>query len=159
RPGHAGVASVEEIVVMIASSVSPRGWAPKGPNTLAELHGRKIEVVAPAAVQEEVAELLEALRRLKGLHVDVIGELLEVEKAAYEKALAKRLGGKEGAFAVDDDALAEVRKKALTQGETRMSVGNGQEGVLWSRRVPFVYRQGDGPTAGTQGVTFRAAAR
>jgi hypothetical protein len=158
RPGRSGVSSVEEVVNLIAAGVAPQGWAPKGPNTLAELHGRKIEVVAPAKVQAEVAELLEALRRLHGIGVDVSGELLEVEKAAYEKARAKHFGGKDGAVAIGDDALADLRKKSHTQGENHMTVGVGQEGVLWSRRVPFVYRQGDDLAAGTQGVTFRAAA-
>src|SRR5262249_33242353 len=93
--GKAAPAQTTEdtLIRLITSTVAPATWSEAGgPGTLQYFpRGMALVVCQTADVQEEVADLLSALRRLQDVEVQVEARVVRLPEACWER-LADRLG-------------------------------------------------------------------
>ena len=89
RGKASGVADADAVIKVIFEAIPQlRDLKPGGDGPRIILRdGGKLEVRAPARVQGEVADLLEAIKRLQDVAVDVKADVYELDAAAYEKLL------------------------------------------------------------------------
>jgi hypothetical protein len=118
--------------------------------------GGKLEVRATEKVQDEIKDLIDALGRLADLAVDVKADVIELDKAAFEKlqkVLPRPVKGKADAPAVafgtpgtEGKAPMAVEKKAVEAANAILKGGrvvqtstgryaNGAEAVVSARQV------------------------
>jgi hypothetical protein len=142
---QAGFDKIDELVEIIMKTVEPKAWEQSG-NALKVLSEKKLEITGTKLLHEQIADLLEALRRQYDLIVNVHGELIEVERALFEKEiqpkLAKQPEGKRDWLVVheNDDTAAEIRKKALTTKTNDTRIADGKNDLFLSQRTAFTYQ-------------------
>ncbi|MBA4064229.1 MAG: hypothetical protein C0501_11040 [Isosphaera sp.] len=156
-----GIPDVDAVVKVILESVAVGELKPgtDGPQ-LVERDGGRLEVRAAAKVQGEVADLIEALRRLADVAIDVTVEVAEFDAAGFEafaKALPKEGKGKPGSpilYAEADDAAVEKQIAAVMAVKAGRAVQrsdgrfvNGAEGAFSARQAVRTYQPGPGPVA------------
>jgi hypothetical protein len=152
-----GYDTIDDLVKVLLTEVEPKSWTHTGDgNRLVVLGETKLEITAGRKVHEQIEDVLTAARGRMDLVVDVRGQLVEVERAYFGKAIKPRLAeqpeGKRGRLALDDKLLAEVREKALdSTKEQTTRLRPGGEGAFLSRRTAFTYR----PTEKTVGVGYQ----
>jgi hypothetical protein len=144
--GKTGLDNVEEVVALVVQCVGPKRWSAtqKGGNTLEVVNGTRLEVRASARQHAEVADVLASLRRMLDVAVDVRAELRAVERAFFDKELARRLGPVPGAGVGRALPLGEKLEKAVRKhsalvksGELRLA--NGRAATVLSLRKAFTY--------------------
>lgn len=83
--GKTGYDTAEEIVTLLLTSASPTTWRATGKaGEIRVVNDTRLEVRAPARQQEEVAQVLAALRQQLDVAVDLRAELHEVDRAYFE---------------------------------------------------------------------------
>ncbi len=151
RGKASGVADADAIIKTIFDANLLRELKPgtDGPQVI-ERDGGKLEVRAPAKVQGEIKDLLDALARLQDVAVDVKADVIELDAAAYEKLVKATPNGKTkppvlfatGAEFEEKDepswkALPEMNK-VLKTGRVVQSSGarfvNGAEATVCARQ-------------------------
>jgi hypothetical protein len=166
--GKTGLDTVEEVVRVIIDATGPQYWSAtgKGSATL-EINGTRLEVRARARQHEDVRDILRALRGLIDVNVDVRSELLEVDRAHFDKKLKPRLAGK-GVFALAigpedddddkvDDTLPELRKHSKILKSTKTRLANGRAGTALSFRKAFTYATTPSGLRKAAGGNFKVA--
>ena len=123
---------------------------------IAERDGDKLEIRAPAKVQEDVKDLLEALERLQDLAIDVKAEVIELDAATYEKllkALPKSKAKPPVLFATGEEVEgknAPAIEKAMEKTSAVLGTGrvvqtssgrfvNGAEATVSARRTVVTF--------------------
>src|SRR5262249_8822506 len=154
KGAHNGYDKIDDLVQLIVSEVETRLWKADGSdNRLVVLSATKLEVTARKEAHEQVENILKMARREMDLVVDLHGELIEVERAYFEKViqpkLAKEPEGKRDRLVIDDDELlGELRKKAVSARKNQVLVAPGREDAVLTQREAFSYF----PTEDTVGV-------
>lgn len=162
-----GIADTDAIIKLILETVSLGELKPgtDGPQ-LIERDGGKLEVRATAKVQEEIADLIEAMLRLLDVAVDMKAEVIEFDAATFEKltkTIPKAHKGKPGSpvlFATGEEvdenqptaeekaAFKEMSKilksgKSVQKSEARFV--NGLEGIFSARQSVLTYKNRPDP--------------
>jgi hypothetical protein len=158
KGAHNGYDKIDDLVNLIVSGVETRLWKADGSdNRLVVLSATKLEITARKETHEQIEEILKMARRQMDLVVDLHGELIEVERAYYEKViqpkLAKEPEGKRDRLLIDDELLGELRKKAVSARKNAVLVAPGQEDAVLTQREAFSYF----PTEDTVGVGYHGA--
>ena len=149
----------EALARVILTTVSPKTW--RGPGggaaTLREVNGTKLEIRAADKQHEEVANLLDALRRLADVAVIVTGELYEVDRAFLDKHV-KAVRGRRVATPVAEDVAKQLRKDGMRLKSGRVKILPGQVARFFSLHSALAYptREGKAPGTAFTGVSFRA---
>lgn len=154
-----GIADADAVIKLILDHLPVGELKPgtDGPQ-IVERDGRTLVVRVPAAVQREVADLLEAVKRLGDLAVDVKAEVVELDAAALDKlakALPKDGRGKVGSpvlFATGEEAeeKAPAAAKALAEVNELLAAGrlvqksdarfvNGAEATVSARHAVVTF--------------------
>jgi hypothetical protein len=149
-----GIPDVDAVVKVIVEAIDLGELKPgtDGPQ-LVERDGGKLEVRATAKAQGEVADLVEALKRLADVAVDVKAEVVEFDAAGFEKlakALPKAGKGRAGSpvlWATDEAAVEqslEAALKVLKAGkvvqESEGRFVNGAEAAVSARQAVRTFR-------------------
>jgi hypothetical protein len=150
---------IEALARVILTTVRPEGWRGpgKGAATLREVNGTKLEIRAAAKQHEEVANLLDALRRVADVAVIVEGELYEVDAAFLGKHV-KAVRGRRVATPVAEAVAEQLRKEGTRLKSGRAKILPGESARFFSLRSALVYptKAGRAPATAFTGVTFRA---
>jgi hypothetical protein len=127
---------VEQIV-----RLDPKRWqGPEPANTLRELNGTKLEIRTDPAHHAEIATLLTALRRLAEISVVLSSELYEVDRDFAARRVEPALGdGKRVGAGVTDDLAKQSREAGSRLQTNRVTVLNGREAAVFSRRTAIAY--------------------
>lgn len=149
-----GIADTDAVIKLIFEAIPElRDLKPGTEGTqIVDVGGGRLEVRAPAAVQEQVNDLLEAIRRLQDVAVDVTSEVIEFDAPGYDKLLkalpkgkakppvlyatGEEVGGKADPNA--DKAFAEAVKLLKAGREVQTAKGrflNGAESTVTARRT------------------------
>jgi hypothetical protein len=149
----------ESLARMIMLALGADCWqgSKAGTATLRILNGNKLEVTAPPDLHEQVAEVLSALRRLADVAVIVESQLVEVERAVFEKKIEPRLPklpdaqGRRIASIIDAPLIEQLRKEARLVQSNRVKIEDQQVERVLSWQNAFVYKSGprDSETAFT----------
>jgi hypothetical protein len=151
RDGKSGVESSDDIVKFIVGNVRPTAWlaAPDGGNRITEVNGRDLVITATKADHAEIKELLEAMRRLHDVAVDLKASVLSVEAKAFAKEIKPHLGKP---VVVEDDEvdsaretalLAAVKKHGRREQSNTVRLANGGAGLFASLRKASAYATGE----------------
>jgi hypothetical protein len=150
---------IEALARVILTTVRPEGWRGpgKGAAPLREVNGTKLEIRAAAKRHEEIANLLDALRRISDVAVIVEGELFEVDRAFLDRHV-KAVRGRRVATPVGEDVAKQLRKDGKSLKSGRAKVLPGESARFFSLRSALVYptKAGQAPGTAFTGVTFRA---
>ena len=124
------------------------------------LNEKKLEITASKAAHDQITDLLEALRRQYDLAVNIHGELIEIDRAYFEKQikpkLAKEPEGKRDRLLLDQGAAAAIHKKAVEAKTNDRRIGNGKSALYLSQRTAFTYQdKGKKVSVGYHGVVLR----
>src|SRR5262249_56824362 len=117
QPGsRGGFDKIEDVIKIVLTSVNPGSWrgSDKG-SSLQELNGNRLEIRTTEKQHAAVRELLTALRRLMGASVDLKTELVEMDRAAFDKDVRPALAlpggkGERPAAGVADEVLKKLRE-------------------------------------------------
>jgi hypothetical protein len=146
QPGGktSGFDSIDEIIQTVIREVNPKSWLrnPEGGNRLFEVNGIKLEVRATKNDHDEIENLLEALRRLSDLAVDVKTTFLSVDAKWYDKEIRERLKKLRIPLMDDDEAgwkehgelleLVQKNSEVIQSGKVRQ--GNSRTNTIASMR-------------------------
>jgi hypothetical protein len=130
---------------------------PKAPHHIHLLNGRELQVHTDKKTHEEVKSLLEAMRRLLDLAVQVNCSLYEVDRKTYDREIAGKLPRHPGnpAVFVDPDFEETERKllagklpaeKLFPEGRTplknnKITIEDGDEAEIFSWRTVVPYER------------------
>lgn len=138
RPGASSTAtSVQEVVRLVMTTVHPDGWR-EGGSSLRVLNGTTLEIHATAEQHKEIEELLEALRRLHDVAVDIRGHLCEIDRSVYDKLIKPRLGNAQQGAGVplvaqlENPVARQLRDKVRVVTANKVRIANGKEGEFLS---------------------------
>jgi hypothetical protein len=167
------------VVRLIVAVVAPESWYPTAdPRGAIQVVNTQLLIHANAGRHAEVAELLEALRRLSDISVTVNARLYEVDRELYMKVKnAKRLTRAELEKLEEKEApevaglVALLKKSKLTVNGKQTKIANGQEAsflahhrvvsvppILDSDKVPpGLAGNLTEPQAALEGVSFAAS--
>jgi hypothetical protein len=152
RDGKSGVDSIDEVVKTIVNQVNPHAWllSPDGGNRIFEVNGSKLEILATRKDHDNIKELLEVMRRMNDIRVDVRTTFLAVDPKWYEKEIAPHLNKARKASDEDEEQVAKdlsdlrillkKNSEVLQSGNARLPIGRG--GSLASLRQFHSYATG-----------------
>lgn len=143
RPGgKSGFDSLDEIVKSIVTTVNPKSWKLDGDdNQIFEVNGNRLEIRAGKDDHAAIKELLEAMRRLNDLAVDVTASFLAVEPKLFEKKI-QPLVGKPLKNGDEESSLEEMNWKLQTIQSNSTRLANGREAPIASiQQVSASHRQ------------------
>jgi hypothetical protein len=151
RDGKSGLASVDEIVKFIVGNVRPTAWlaAPDGGNRITEVNGRDLVIKAMKADHAEIKELLEAVRSLHDVAVDLKASVVFVEAKTFAKEIKPHLGkpvvveNDEVDSARETALLAAVKKHGRREQSNSLRLANGGAGLFASLRKASAYATGE----------------
>jgi hypothetical protein len=131
------------LVRVLANAVELRPW-----ETVQVLNRTRLVVYAAPRRHEEIADLLEAVRRLAGVAVVMNARLYEVDRAFFAKEVAPLLAGDKDAeerpavVRVGGPLLKKItRQKLLLEGED-VKIRPGQETPFLARQSVFRFAAG-----------------
>jgi hypothetical protein len=156
--GKTGAADTDAVIKLIFESVAVGEVKPGGDGPrVVERDGQKLEVRAAKKVQGEIKDLLDALARLADLAIDIKADVIEFDRATFEKSVKPLFAPPKGrtdppaaiGFGDDDEGEPKDRPKAedvtkalklgrLVQTSSRR-YSNGVEAVLSSRQTVVPY--------------------
>jgi hypothetical protein len=124
------------LVGLLFHAVSFEPW-----ETVEVLNAARMEVFCSPERQQEVASLLDALRRLADNAVVMNARLYEVDRAFYTKNIAPLFARREGegprVVAIDEPLLKRILRKKLLQESEEDRLIPGREQLFLSRRGVF----------------------
>lgn len=137
--GKTGFDRMEELVRNVMTVVNPAGWhAREGGSSLRILNGSTLVIHASAKHHHEIGELLESLRRLTDVAVDIQGYLCEIDRSLYDKTIKPKLGNVQGggdflpAARIDHRPYLKLRDKLQVVTSNKVRVANGKEAEFLS---------------------------
>jgi hypothetical protein len=138
--GRTGYDSIDEIVKLIITDVEPGSWGGEddGKNRLRELNGTKLEIVTTPKNHKEIADLLEAHRRVNDCDVNLRAALYEIDRAVWEKEVRPMLN-RQPAAPVGDVVVELLRKTGTEVSARDLPIANGGVARILSVRKAFTY--------------------
>src|SRR5687767_2053305 len=95
--GKTGYDKPEDVVAVLLKSVSPASWSAAGAGDRVRLvDGTRLEIQATARQHSEIAQLLAALRGKLDVAVDLRADLIEVDRAFFDKEIQPKLAARSG---------------------------------------------------------------
>lgn len=151
RVGKTGFDSADEITRMIIETVSPKSWQLNGGTAyrLFVVNCTRLEINASKQDHDDIAELLEALRRLNDLAVDVKTTFYSVDAKWFDKEMRPKLD-KKGAWVIDE-LWATIREHAEVVQSGKVRLGNGRIGSIAALHQVFSFIKPE-PSANGQPV-------
>jgi hypothetical protein len=158
--GKTGYDSIDDVIKAVVTTVHPEAWllAPDGGNRIFEANGKRLEILAPKAEHDQIKELLETLRRINDLAVDVKVTFLALDPKRFEMDVQPYLGKQfpaapeSEAAEIDYPELARAINKLREGSEivqsTKSRLANGREADLASLRRAFAFAK---PALGENG--------
>lgn len=131
-------APMDALVRLITSTVEPAGWRnPEGGPAILVLDGTRLEIRATARAHGEIADLLQAVRRLAGVAVVVEARLFEVERTWYKESLEG--WQRKGESGVPEKTIQGLEAKGRLLQKNKVTILPGQEATILSRQRAIVY--------------------
>jgi hypothetical protein len=158
--------SIDAIVFEIIRTVNPESWlaAPDSGNRIFEVNGTKLEIRATKAEHTDIKELLEAVRRLNDLAIDVKATFMSVDVKWFNAEVRQALG-EDMPAKIGIELEKKLRGKSEIVQSAAKRLGNGREEPLASIRQAFTVAKppadgGGKPEWGVEftGVSLRARA-
>jgi hypothetical protein len=136
QPGRgSGYDRIEEIVHELLLGTGGQHWRPGSSHRLEVINDTTLEVTATAARHQFVHELLESLRRMMDVAVDLEVELYELDRTTYEKEYRQRLENRFAAFA----STEVLTRKGNRVKAGRALLGTGRSASLLSLQQAFTW--------------------
>jgi hypothetical protein len=138
--GNSLVATVDDLAKLIFTSTRPEAWkvGKEGSSSLEILQETKLQIRTTPALHEEIADLLDNLRRLTGLHISFEGDVHEVSRETFNKHLAP-LVAKEPVALVGVETAGLIEKEKSRVRIISANVPPGKTGVIYSQRQAFSF--------------------
>jgi hypothetical protein len=148
-----GLDSVDDVIKAIITSVNPLSWlaAPDGGNRLFEVNGKKLEIYATKNDHDEIAEVLQSIRQMNDLEVDLKTTFLAVDSKWFEKEIQPRYQAltrkralqflrhwpkASAEFDWEDEAevISQLKMNAQVVQTSSVRLANGRDGAIASMR-------------------------
>ncbi len=137
--GKTGSSGVGEVVRCVMTGVNPDGWHAKdGGSSLQVRNGSTLVIHTQAKYHQEISELLEALRRLNDVAVDVQSHLCEIDRSLYDKLIKPKLGNLQAGSGVPmaatlaEGAYQKLRPRLEIVTSHKVRIANGKQGEILS---------------------------
>jgi hypothetical protein len=131
--------SIDAIAFEIVRTVNPEAWlaAPDSGNRIFEVNGSKLEIRATKAEHDDIKELLDAVRRLNDLAIDVKATFMSVDAKWFNTEVIPALGEDMPAL-IGVELEKKLRGKSEIVQSSAKRLGNGREEPLASIRQAFI---------------------
>jgi hypothetical protein len=137
---------------LLMNAVDLRQW-----ESVEVLNGARLVVVAGFSQQEEIATLLEALRRLDDVTVVMNARLYEVDRAFVRKHVTplfpKDPEERSAVVAIEKPLLQMILKEKLLLESEELKIGPNQEAPFLSRHSVFRFNAGPWPDKVKESIT------